>query len=207
VSDLIPDRPIAPDPRLMALTAEERLRRAMSLVDDMAANVVELGRVIYAMKQSGDDLMAVRRRFSASAVGMLFKIGCGQVNPATYLNFGGRPSLYRPVSRLDLGEQQRLAEGGRINVVVYNPRTGETDVRAKTAAELDDEEIARVFADGAIRTEAEQRAILDRQGRAAVIRQRVETVGKITVDKDRDGIVLHGFASRADVKRALKLLE
>lgn len=205
MNELIPV-PASPDLALMTLTPAARLEMALSLVQNLAHNVIRLSQVAYAMKRSGDDLAPLRRQLGTTLV-LLLRVGCGQVFAGTYLCFGGNPDLYRPISRLDLGEQQRLADGGRIRVVVFNAATKEYDVRDKDPLDLDAEEIKRVFGRDEIRTEAQQRAILDRHVRDSVISARTETVGKIKVDKARDGIVLHGFASRSDVKRALRLLE
>jgi hypothetical protein len=188
------------------MTPEEREHLAFRLMDEGQARMVSLGALYYSMKKNGDNLDRVRQRFGGM-VEVLIRIGAGQVLPAVYRKFGAKSYLYRAVSRLDLEDQRRLAEGdARVAVLTYGPHTGEPTERMLDPCELTGEGVKLVFAPDHIRNLAEQAAMLDDKERKRH-KPQPETAGKFRLDRVMRTARCGNYVFTLDeLKLAVKLL-
>lgn len=142
-------------PRLQEMTLEELRAELARCVRATAESLVYLAAIWAELESRGEDLSALRTGLSA----YLPLIASGRADPAAVVAFAGQPTLLRAIVQLPIAEQQRLAAGGMVPVVVQTPEGVEAE-REIAPTMLSAAEVRRVFAPGVVRSPAEQSQIL-----------------------------------------------
>jgi hypothetical protein len=178
---------------------EAELVRAMGLT---VTSLVRTAWIIRLMEERGRDLSHLK-------IGMLDylrRIAYGQVAPELVVHYSESPALLRILASLPLPDQQRLASGEPVKLVVRRPE-GKFDVRMVEPLKMARDQLALVFGRGKIRDEAEQILMLeDRQPRPTGSKG-ARRRGTIEPDPVRGGLVVgRKFFPTGDVIEALATL-
>lgn len=120
-----------------------------------AQSLVYLATIWQELEARGEDLSSLRTGLSA----YLPLIASGHADPEAVVAFAGQHTLLRAVTQLPRDEQQRLAAGGSVRVVVQTPDGVEAE-RELSPTLLSAAEVRRVFAPGAVRSPTEQSRIM-----------------------------------------------
>jgi hypothetical protein len=120
-----------------------------------AESLVYLAAIWHELENRGEDLASLRTGLSA----YLPLIASGRADPQAVVAFAGQPTLLRAIIQLPIAEQQRLAAGGTITIVIQTPE-GEEAQREVSPTLLSAAETRRVFAPGVVRSPAEQSRML-----------------------------------------------
>lgn len=155
-----------------ALKAE--LAKALTM---SAKHLAYLGMIWSELERRGEDLSDLR---SGLAV-YLPLIGAGQLDPDVVVKFAGQKTLLRAISSLPIREQQRIAQGGTIQILGFDPEgrcvSRQLPVQALTAAQ-----VRQAFGDGRIRGPEEQRVLLESTYTVAVLKPK-PTAGAMKFDR------------------------
>lgn len=129
-------------------------------------------------------------------------IADGTLLPEVVVRFAGKASVIRAVGALPLADQARLSSGERVLLVV---RQGGADThRLADPLEMTPRQLAQVFGAHRLRSEAEQKLILDDR-REVACRPVPEAVGKLKIDNERGGVRIgNHFVPWADLETALR---
>ena len=166
---------------------------------DAAATYVRLATLVQILDERGEDLSDLR----FSLIPWLRKVAAGQLAPQTIVRFGDRPLLFRQVSLLPIAEQERLAKGEPVKLVVWREGGAGCDVRMMDPMHMRPEQIRQVFGDGALREDAEQIALLERR-RAMPAPKQIQQAKRVRADRTRGGILVgRQFAPVGEVLAAL----
>lgn len=167
----------------LELTAEHLL--------DMALSVSEL-------EARGEDLGYL----GISILPDLRRIARGELSARAWLYFIDQKTLFDRVSTLPLKEQEKLAKGTPVNVVLPDGDVKKVDPRT-----LDQKEIAQVFKTGAIRPEDEQAEYIEKQ-KTPVERRDKANPPRYYYDYSQNGVYVRrcGFIEHAELVGMLGLI-
>lgn len=180
-------------------TAELKEALANSL-EMTAQHLVLLGRIWVELESRGEDLSALR-----SGVGLyLSQIGSGKLSAKAVVAFAGQQLLLRELAELPIEEQERLADGGKVPLVIEHRTSKELKVDYVELSMLHSRHYSQVFNKGLIRNADEQKGLLQapttRKKKPAIPRKR-----KITVIKDENLVQVGALKLRLDdVVQSLK---
>ena len=174
------------------------LKKALSdLLDITAKNLVFLGRVWVELEDRGEDLSALR---SGIAI-YLPLIANGKLSANAVVAFAGQQLLLRELALLPVDQQDQLAAGDKIPLVLASNDTYR--VVDTTASMLHSRYYGLVFDNGRIRSPDEQKSILSKPKKTAknkFIRKR-----KVIIDKDSGTLKIGETIVRLDdILAALK---
>lgn len=165
--------------------------------------IVRQAACIRRLEAKGVDLSA----FKVGMVQFVFLVAYGKLLPEAVVRFMGSKRLLKALVSLSPEEQRRLSEPeARLPVVVVAPGGGYT-TRMVAPADMGSEQLAQVFGDTGIRSEAQQAAFLDGQGVKERKRKRHDEYEGIGLDRVR--VMLNfkrGWLSAEVVERALREL-
>ena len=179
----------------------EELRRGLELT---VKQILRLSWIVRTLEERGQDLTGLRQKVGA-LLDYLRRVAHGQLLPEVVVRFAGSPMLVQAIAQLPTPDQQKLASGEKVTLVV--PGTGDEGMthRLLDPLQLSRDQVAQVFGKGRLRAEAEQIALLeDRRLKPAPARGS-PAHGKCRADREKDGIVVNRTCSvpLADVLAAL----
>jgi len=162
-------------------------------------NFQRMAFIIRELEERGEDLESLR----ISLLTYLRKIAHGQLAAAAVVRFASRPDLLARVSRLPLPDQEFLAQGGPIDLVV---RQGESmTTRKLDPFTLERNQLAQVFDTDKIRSTSEQIALIE--SKPANTEKTTRKPGSIRVDRERKGLILgRKFFSANEILEALSTI-
>jgi hypothetical protein len=158
--------------QLASLSTDElrsRLAQALALT---AESLLEMACIIRTLEDRGEDLHELK----LGILPLLRKIAHGQVLPELVAKYSSNAVLLRYATTLPIPDQQRIASGEPLRVLILNP-DGTTDARRVEPHKLSTRDMPQVFAADHIRDEGEQ---------VSYIRSRKPT----TAAKDDSGVVV-----------------
>lgn len=184
--------------RLQALDTESLKQELAKSLQVTARELLRLAWIIRTLEDRGEDLSGLR----IPLLQHLRRIAYGQCLPETVVRFAAFPMLLQRVASLPLPEQQRLAEGGAVTLVVRR-EDNTFDLRQADPLKLTRDQIVQVFGPDRVRDQAEQILILeDRAGRP--VRRLPAQQGIVRPDPERRGILVNRtFVPHAEVLTAL----
>ncbi len=189
----------------LAELSSERLRTA--LVKSLARTAAELKRlawIVRILEERGEDLTDLR----IGLLTYLRQIAYGRLAPEALVRFADSTSLMNVVAGLPVHEQEQLAAGEPVKLVVRRP-DGSNDVRLADPLKMTRDQIGQAFGRGKIRDEAEQILILEDRATKPIAgdKRGAVKVGKVRADRKRGGLVIgRTFVPAADVVAALATL-
>ena len=145
---------------------------------DVLAGLVRMGQLV---------IMAYEKDWDVSYLGQMeavyARIGGKLIHPTAYFELEHRPSVWSTVKQLPYHEQERIAEGGELEVGYIDGEFNKKS-RRKKCIELGRDEVRRVFdrEKGCIRTVDEQIEIIKAE---LSKRANEERVPEITVNADK----------------------
>lgn len=154
----------------------QELARALTVTAETLAYLAAIWR---ELERRGEDLSDLR-----AGVGQYLPlIAAGQLDAEAVVRFAGRTGLLRAVQTLPVGDQRRLALGGKVPVVVAS-EDGRLTIAKVPAHALTGEQIRLAFDIGRLRPVDEQRNIIA-SARTAARRHAVE-IRRYRVRVDRE---------------------
>ncbi len=158
--------------------------------------------IVHELEERGEDLDALKM----SWMKWLRLIAHGQVSADAVARFAGKVTLLDAVGGLPLPDQDRLAGGEPVRLLVYTT-DGKPTHRMADPRDLTPDQIRQVFDKRCIRNEAAQALYLDDKRQKAA-RAVPSAVGELKIDRERSG-VMHGrkFIPLADLVAAVKALQ
>lgn len=181
--------------RLDKLSSDEIRRELADGVRMSAAGLVRIAACFRVLEARGEDLSELRGLLPDH----IRRIAYGQLHPEAVVRFGPYPLLLDRVSRLPAPDQERLAGGGTVELIVR--REDSWDRRLADPLRLTRSQVYQVFASGHIRAEAEQKLILEEKGTPPPSKK---PRGKARADRERGGLVVgRVFVNQAEVLEAL----
>lgn len=143
-----------PPGALAAASTEElhaELARGLTLT---AETLTRLGAVWAELERRGEDLSDLRSGLART----LPLIAAGRLSAEAVVAFAGRPLVLRALEGVPLGRQRELAAGGSVSVI--DPSGTPEAIVEMPLARLPAAAVRLVFADGEVRTPAQQRLAL-----------------------------------------------
>ena len=189
----------APPPELSGLdTAELRLELARGL-RVTADSLLRLAWIVRLLEERGEDLSDLR----IGLLDYLRRIAYGQVAPELVVRYAESPGLMRTLAALPLPDQQRIASGEPVQVVVRR-EDGKFDVRMADPIKMTRDQISQVFGRGKIRDQSEQILILEDSRPKTVARKLARNRGLVSPDRERGGLIVgRKFFAAGDIVSAL----
>lgn len=158
------------------LGIEGTARLVGSLMENVASNLVRIGRAVGWLRDQGCEVTQFEDRLPR---GDLRAIADGLILPEVWLKLGTQRRLLRAVSALPRAVQQCLASGTPVEVVERKP-DGSTDVRKVAIESLPSELIPQVFDGSRLRPVAEQIAATMRPANEPIIVNAVADLESLT---------------------------
>jgi hypothetical protein len=176
-------------------TDELRAQLAETL-EITVANLLRMAAIVAELERRGVDLADLR----LGLVGYLRQIAHGRLAARAVVRFAERPLLLRSVSSLPLPDQERLAEGERVQLAVH--QEGAVTHRLVDPLDLSADQVRRVFGRDGLRTVEQQVPLLEE--RRAAPRKRAPRRGTVSADSERSGLRIgRSFAPLEEVLAAL----
>lgn len=162
----------------LELLSNEQLKEELAKQLELSAgHLLRLALIVQVLENRGEDLSELR----IGLIHHLRRIASGQVLPEVVVRFSGSPALLNIVSRLPLTEQQDLASGQPVRLVVPTPEGGYTH-RLADPLLLTREQMTQVFAMDHRREDSEQILFLEAR-RLTPPKEKPKVIGKIKVDR------------------------
>jgi hypothetical protein len=184
--------------QLTDLTTEELRLELTREIRDFATRLIRVAAIWVELERRGEDLSDLRSGLNV----YLPAIAAGTVLADTVVRFSGKPQLLKAIAQLTPIHQQTLLDGGTVPLVINEQ--GKYSHRMLPAHALSSSQIRQVFGERAIRTEAEQIAILSRP----VITWKpgkIVSRGKVHVDRGAGTVRIgRSIAAANDVIAALR---
>jgi hypothetical protein len=197
---LKPTETAVPPPDLVAMTTDRLKGELANMLTSTAARLVRLAWVVRILEERGEDLSDL----GLNLIPYLRRIAYGQMSAEAVVRFSGSPALMEAISMLPRPDQERIASGANVELVV---RRGdkEFDTRQCDPARLTRSQFRQIFAKGRVRDRAEQILYLEETtGKPAPERR---TKGRLRPDAARGGFwVNRTFVPAADAVAALGAL-
>lgn len=186
-----------------AMTDDELKALLVKGLQDAGQSILRCACLVHTLTSRGVNMTGLT---APQVIGRLKKVACGQLLPDVMVRFAGVPSLIDRIGCLPLDEQRRLADGGRVLLVVRG-EGGQTDHMMADPLKMGREQISQAFGVSSIR-DVEQQVLLlagRREKKAAPVPQRI---GHMDIDKEL-GVARVGrkIITPADLKAALRALD
>ena len=166
-----------------------------------AQHFVRLALIVKVLESRGEDLSSLK---VGSLLHHLRRIACGQMLPELLVRFAATPLLIAKVGCLPITDQQQIAAGQGVRLLVYSP-TGEATHRMADPIAMSGEQVKQAFDSDHIRNEAEQSLWLDE--RRTRSRTAPDRVGELRIDRVLGGAYLgKKFIPQADLVAAVAAL-
>lgn len=180
----------------------DQLRRLLSESLGLAAeSLMRAAMIVRALEEKGEDLSDLR----IGLLGYLRQIAYGQVRPAVVVRYAEYPSLLRRVAALPLPDQDSLAEGNPLTMVVRRD-DGSFDRRMVDPLKLPFADVKRVIGLGRIHDESDQILLMEADRERPKKRKHLPS-GAVRPDRNRNGVVVgRTFIPLADVLAATSAL-
>lgn len=193
-----------PPQDLLILGTADLLRELAVQLRHTAESMMRLAWIVRILEDRGEDLSGLR----LPLINHLRRIAHGQVLPELVVRFAAQPGLLNRVALLPIPDQQRLAAGESVRLVVLRETPDGrrvTDHRMVDPSKLTQEQIWQVFGQDRIRSEAEQVLYLeDRVMRPATT---PTPRGRVRPDPARGELVVNrSFVPKAEIVEALARL-
>jgi hypothetical protein len=186
---------------LFRMSREELRAELAHSLDRTASELVRLAWIVRLLEERGEDLTDLK----LDLVPYLRLIAYGQLSPGLVVRYGHSGALMKVARSLPMPDQDRLARGERVPMVVRKPDGG-FDQQMADPALMSPRQIAQVFAAGRVRSTEEQILVL-RDQPAKPAKRKKETVGRITITPVGDGIIVKGtFIPKSDLVEALAMM-
>ena len=193
-----------PPPDLMAMDTARLKVELTKALGATASRLVRLAWIVRILEERGEDLSDL----GMNLIPYLRRIAYGQLSAEAVVRFSGSPALMETIAALPRPEQDRMAAGESVTLVVPAAAGGSSkyDLRRADPAKLTRRQFRQVFARGRLRDEAEQILFLESAGPEIPKRERTKPA-KLRPDKERGGFwVKRTFVSAADAVAVLSLL-
>jgi hypothetical protein len=148
---LKPTETAVPPPDLVAMTTDRLKGELANMLTSTAARLVRLAWVVRILEERGEDLSDL----GLNLIPYLRRIAYGQMSAEAVVRFSGSPALMEAISMLPRPDQERIASGANVELVV---RRGdkEFDTRQCDPARLTRSQFRQIFAKGRVRDRAER---------------------------------------------------
>lgn len=121
-----------------------------------AQHLQRLASIVAELERRDEDLSELK----VGMLGYLRRIAAGQLHPDAVVRYLDYPMLLNRVATLPVNDQERLANGDPIKLVVW--REGKTETRMMDPIKLTRDQVSQVFgSSGVIRDEVGQIAVLE----------------------------------------------
>lgn len=189
---------------IATMTTEELRDELVAALKITAESLSRLALIVQTLEERGDDLSGLR----IPLLDHLRRIAHGQVLPELVVRFAGKSMLLHRVSLLPMPDQQRLANGGTVELVVRRDSPdGENtsfDKRQADPQRMTPKQVCQVFANDHIRGEGEQILLLEDKRSPT---KSASPRGKVRTDKQRGGLLVgRVFVTHAEVLEGLSML-
>ena len=156
--------------------------------------------IVSIMEKRGIDLSDMK----LALLPYLRKIASNQVMPEVIIRFVGVPSLLNVIGNLPMPDQEKLAAGEPVPLMVVGPEG--RAIRMADPLLMSMTQRTQAFARDRIRDEAEQALFLDSKLLKAST-PIPERIGKLKIDKERGGVMVgRQFIPLDDLARAVSVL-
>jgi|ERR1700722_2695399 len=192
--------PSGEEERIVALSTQELRQALADSLSITAASLLRLALIVRTLEERGEDISELR----LPLLTYLRQIASGRLWPPVVARFAEYPPLISKVAGLPLTDQQALARGETVTLVV---RQGDvwTD-RQHDPTKLDNSQRLQVFANDHKRSKEEQilwlesRAMKNGTGH----HKKQPAQGRVRPDRERGGLVVgRTFIKQSDVLAAL----
>jgi hypothetical protein len=188
--------PEGEEERIARMTVAELRQALAEAMAYTAASLLRTALVVRALEEKGEDMS----EFRVPLLTYLRRIADGRLLPSVVARFAEHPTLISRASRLTLLEQERLASGETVPLVVRHE--SRFDVRQADPTKLLSVQYSQVFAADHLRSVEEQILLLE--GKAAAPARKAKRVGAVRPDRKRDGLVVgRTFVPVGDVLEGL----
>jgi hypothetical protein len=164
------------------LTTDEAIDELSRRLGAIVNNLLRAAVLVKIIEDRGTNMDDLRERFGA-LLSHLRLIAYGQLEPQVVQRFYGKDDLIGRIATLPMPDQRRLANGDTVRVVIFSEDGRTLTNRSLDPSKLSKKAMARVFARGRIRDDAEQAAILDEQ-RIKSKQAIPQRVGKWEIDEE-----------------------
>ena len=185
--------------RIESLLAEysamptQEVRRLAAANQILTADmIINYGCQILSLKIRGEDIREFRSGIGRYAI----KVAELKLLPEVVVRFIGEKRLISQFSRMSIRDQEQILGNGYIELISYE--SGQYTNRRIPLDDLRSGDIAIAFASEGLRSLAQQRSIVEEQQRIAA---RTKDGVKIEPDPVRNGYIINGFLSCADLLR------
>lgn len=188
-----------PPAKLLAMTSEQLRAELVKALQVTADSLRWTAWIVRLLEERGDDLSDLK----IGILDYLRRIAYGQVTPELVVRYAQSPALLRTLAALPLPDQQKIAAGEPVRVVVRRP-DGQFDHRMAEPLKLTRDQVAQVFGRGKIRDDAEQILLLEgRQEASGTPKAKARRAG-VAADPGRGGLVVgRKFVDAGSVVSAL----
>jgi hypothetical protein len=144
-------------------------------------NFKRIAIIVRILEERGEDLSTLR----LSLLSFFRKIAHGQLSAHAVVRFAQFSQLLTRISNLPLPDQEKLANGGPVELVV---RQGEAmTTRLLDPIDLKPEQLNQVFGKDRLRSQSEQIAIIESRQNST---KPVRPTGSIKIDRENNGLVI-----------------
>lgn len=168
------------------------LTRTLSLTAD---SISRMAAIIRELESRGEDLSDLR----IGMVPFLRRIAHGQLSASAVVRFASRPLLLQQIGNLPLPDQEKLAGGEPVRLMV-----GGGDFRLVDPMDLTRDQFFQVFARDHIRDDSEQSLVLQQKSTQPKKKRKIQS-GRVRPDRERMGLIVgRAFAPIDDVLAGLR---
>ncbi len=187
---------------LRTLSTQQLKAQLAECLGNTARELLRMAMLVRAIEEKGEDLGEIK---TLGILSHLRKIACGMLLPEVVVQFAGKPQLIGLIGGLPLNEQQAIAAGKPVRLLVYDPVSGQRTHRMANPLDMTPRQVRQVFARDHIRRDEEQALILDDKREQA--KQPIpEKVGQMKIDRERKGVTIgRYFISFTDMRAALRV--
>lgn len=191
---------------IKGLTIEQTLARLEQITFATGELIREAACLVHHAEELGVDM----RRFKQTLLPALRLVWEGKLLVEAFLHFFPKPGLLPIVAKLPREEQERLADGGRLPVVVIGTNPAIELYTTRMVDPMDPKEMSKSVEEqlidrreGRIRDKKEQMGLLDQKRKEEAIKTEKVTRGNMVIDPDRGGAMCRGWVSWEDMEAAL----
>lgn len=193
-----------PPADLIVLGTADLLRELTVQLRHTAEAMMRLAWIVRILEDRGEDLSGLR----LPLINHLRRIAYGQVLPELVVRFAAQPALLTRVSMLPMPDQQRLASGESVRLVVFREAPDGrrvTDHRLVDPSKLTQDQIWQVFGQDRIRSESEQVLYLEERSMRPATTPPPR--GKVRPDRQRGGLIVNRtYIPKGEIVEALASL-
>lgn len=188
-SSLVPTKPSSPAEQLAAefvgMPTEELRRELAQQMKLTAGHILRLAMIVRALEERGEDLSDLK----AGMLDYLRLVAHGQLLPEIVARYADMPMLISRMSAMPLPDQQRIADGEPVKLIVMDA-AGQITHRLMQPEKLARDQVTQVFGRNSLHDDQEQVAIIESRRTRPPKDRRIVQVGRIKADRERNGIVV-----------------